>query len=389
MSTEALQDYQARPVRFAKETEGIARGKAIAGLLTHQDGCTATETLGLIRRMSAGVSMVELFQGRHALGHDTIPEQAIAVRHGLSSVIGTDLMTDLATVAIVAGTESEPDTTEGWTRVVPLPNFKDANVVVNDTVPRPGKLGRGGSAPFVSMTMATDSWKLTRFAAQFVIDEQDRIDTEHFDLWADALQEVGRSFARLKADMVYSLLLANSTTPDGTALFHADHDNLETAALGATALQTCRKNIAGRVLTDDSGVPSHLNLDGRYLICPPDLADSGRIIARSIIDGLQTVVVRGGSDLVVRSESRLGTAGVFDHVAEVIRTGTATNYLVAAPASQRPCILVGALDGRVQPTVSSFRLSNGQWGMGVQINLDLGVTAADYRGLCWSTGAGG
>ncbi|MHB8951809.1 MAG: phage major capsid protein [Pirellulaceae bacterium] len=390
MSAEALADYQAQPVHFAADTDGIKRGMYISNLLKTYETRPAAETMRLMRSQATGLTMCELFQGRHRLSHDTVPEPAIAVRHGLSSVDGIAAMTALFNVSIQAGTEAEVDSTEGWTRIVDIPNFKDANILVHDTVPRPSRLGRGDVAPHCSMSLTSDTWKLSRYATQFVLDDQDRIDTEHFGLWLDALELIGRSFARLKADLVYSVLLDSSTTtPDGTVVFHADHSNLEAGAMGSTSLQKCRSNIAGKVAYDDSGRPSHCNLDPRYVLCPPEIADNARVVARSIIDRNTSAIVRGGGDIIVRSESRLSAAGVWDPVNLVLRTGSTSNFLVAAPASQLPCVLVGGLGGKVAPTVSQFKLAEGQWGMGVSVHLDLGVTVADYRGLCWSTGLGG
>ncbi|MHB8955435.1 MAG: phage major capsid protein [Pirellulaceae bacterium] len=388
MSTDTISEPNQRPVADAGYANDPVRyGRQIAYLLENQQGRSASETLAMIRRVSPNLTMCDFARGLHHLHSSTIIEKHMAGRAALSSVSGVDALMALLNVAIVAGAEAEPDTTEGWTRVVPLPNFQDATFVTNDSVPRPGRLGRGDTAPHVSMTMSSDSWRLSRFAAMLVLDEQDLADTMHFDLFTDLVMQIGRGFARINADAVYSLLLQNPTTSDNVATFHATHGNLETAALAITALQTCRANIAGVVLQDDSGRPQHINLDPRFLIVPPDLADSARIIARSITDGVNTTVVRGGSDIIVRSESRLGTAGVVDPNTGDVYTGTATNYLLAAPASQRPCVLIGALNGQVTPTVSRFKLDQGQWGMGVAINLDLAVSVADYRGLCWSTGA--
>ncbi len=40
------------------------------------------------------------------------------------------------------------------------------------------------------------------------------------------------------------------------------------------------------------------------------------------------------------------------------------------------------------PVLRSYSLDQGQWGMGWDINMDIGAAAMDYRGLHHSTGAG-
>jgi hypothetical protein len=362
-------------------TEAVERGRKVADLLEHRAQRNPSEVWRDIRSWGRNLRTEEFFQGVHRLRSDTIPEPHMAVRTALSTAAGLDAMTSLIDVAIMAGNEAELDTTAGWTTTVDLPSFRAANILVPEDVPRPGRLGRGGTAPHVTMTATDGTWRLQRYALQLAIAEEDLRDTEHFDVFSEALNQLGRAFGRIRADLVYSLLLNGAaTTTDGVAIFDAAHGNTGTAALAGTSLDDGLAAIAGQVLTDEVGRAAHINLTPRYLIVPPALLYAAKSLAKLLQTG-------DGADLVVRSESRLSASGVYDPAGDVVRTGSATNWLLAAPATQRPSVLVGGLDGRVKPQLRTSRLDEGQWGVHVDATLDIGVTAADYRGLYWSTGA--
>lgn len=119
-------------------------------------------------------------------------------------------------------------------------------------------------------------------------------------------------------------------------------------------------------------------MEATYLLIPPALSYVALENARAREVQEQTIEVR--------TESRLSSTGSYDPTSETLFQGSDTNWLLAAPSTQRPSVIVAARDGVFTPRVRQFNLDRGQWGIGFDISLDLAVAITDYRGLYWSTG---
>ncbi len=204
------------------------------------------------------------------------------------------------------------------------------------------------------------------------------IDGSRIDFYAVALQEVGAAARRLIPDLVYSTLLANGNLADGKAIFHADRSNVGTPALSDTSLDAALAAVGNQVGADDRGDPVHLGLWPKFLTVPPDLFGLAKRLARAM--------ATGQGDLSVRAESRLGAAGVVDPEREVVATGLATNWLLSCPADAGPGVVLGALNGRVEPSIRHYALGAGEWGIGFDVVLDLACTVAGPRSLYFSNG---
>jgi hypothetical protein len=244
-------------------------------------------------------------------------------------------------------------------------------------------LARGGNAPHVTFTADGTNWKLSRYAAQAVVSEEDLLDDAPVRVLLTLGEQLGAAARRVVGDLVYSLLLANPTLADGTALFATGHANLGTgggSALDATSLGAGMAAIAAQVQRDVQERAIHVNGEGRFLVVPPQLAATARSIVRNVTLG-------DGHDLQVRVESRLGAAGVTDPDSGQTFAGTATNWLLCAKETATPSIVIGALDGRMEPRLTRFDLGQGEFGMGLAVNLDVAAAAVDHRGLYWSAGA--
>ena len=90
----------------------------------------------------------------------------------------------------------------------------------------------------------------------------------------------------------------------------------------------------------------------------------------------------------LRADNRIGVAGVTDPSSGTARTGTATNWFLAAGPIEGRTIEVGYLAGSGRmPSVRRFVLDRGKWGVGMDVKLDIGATVLDYPGLYKATGA--
>jgi hypothetical protein len=50
-------------------------------------------------------------------------------------------------------------------------------------------------------------------------------------------------------------------------------------------------------------------------------------------------------------------------------------------------VVLGTVNGKIEPTIRSFRLDQGQWGIGFDVQLSLAATVLDPKGLYFATGA--
>jgi hypothetical protein len=241
------------------------------------------------------------------------------------------------------------------------------------------RIGRGGQAPPLVIGTTYESWRLFKLAITAEIDETDIIDSgDSLDVMALSMKEIGAGFRRTVLDAIWGLILSNPTLADGDDLFSVTRGNLGTAVLGNTGLKAAYKSIGGAVrpISDNPAVFSHENISPAYLIVTPELMVAGcEMMATSDLP------------LKVRSESRLGESEFLDPRDETIRSGNGRNWLVGASAAT-PSIVLGLLNGKREPRVRRYNLTEGRWGLGLQVDLSIGVCAVDARPLYFSTGNG-
>ena len=255
------------------------------------------------------------------------------------------------------------------------------------------RLPRGSTARHAERTSAEETYKLARYAKQFVVDEQDIID-DRLNALMEMPTEMGEAAARLRPDLVYALLLANAALgADSIALFHASSHgaNKITTALAAAALKA---GITAMAKQTDNSV--NLNLRPRFLIVPHDLwftaaeiLKPAGVMAKGNTDVtmIPTYNSLGDEDITIIRDNRIGAAGVTDPATQTAYTGSAAYWFLSA--GPRRTLVVGYRSGTGRrPQVRSFILNQGQWGIGWDISHDIGTKALDFRGLFWSTGAG-
>ena len=324
--------------------------------------------------------------------HYRDPQEAIR-----AAVSGTSLNAVFSTsvnAAVIAGWEEEPDSTV-WCDVEDVADFKEQEDITLRATADLDKHPRGATAKHATMADDVETYKILRYSKQFVVDEQDLID-DRLGALMQMPRELGAAARRKRPDLVYSILLANAAlNATSGALFNSTaestsggHANLITAVLGSAGLKaglTAMKKhrMDGKVL----------NIAARYLLVPVDLEftamellTAGRLIMAGDTDAVQpdVNVLQGMAMPVV--DDRLGAAGVTDPITGTHYTGSATNWFLAA--ARRTVKVAYRRGTNRRPQLRSFALTQGQWGRGWDINLDIGAKAVDYRGLEKSAGTG-
>jgi signal peptide peptidase SppA len=317
-------------------------------------------------------------------GRDVPHGRAELIQAAFSGSALTAIFTTNVNTMILSTYSEAGDTTGGWTSSADVADFKTNERPRMSKGPNLKKLPRGGEADHLSRSDLAESYKIARYARQFVVDEQDIID-DSFNALADTPGEMGLAAARLRPDLVYAILLRNAALgADSVALFHASHLNLNTsAALASAKLIAC---IAALEKQRENGV--NLNLRASHLIVPSDLKHTGAELIRSatILLGADDETVRGSENtirsiesLTLVSDARLSN-GVTDPVDDSAQSGSTSTWYLASSMGHNIEVAYLRGTGRA-PQVRTFMLSKGKWGMGWDVKMDIGAKALDYRGM--------
>ena len=192
-------------------------------------------------------------------------------------------------------------------------------------------------------------------------------------------QRFGASVAALESDIVYGVLLSNPTLlTDSTALFHADHNNLDGtgAAISLTNVQTGRAAIWNQ--TGLSGRP--INVPPKFILVPPEL----ELLAWQLV----TMVTPNQSNQVTPDYIR-NMVVIVEPRLKQCANGAAGDanawYLIADPMTVDTieyAYLEGS-EGVYTETEDGFDVD----GMRVKVRHDFGAAAIDYRGMYKNVGA--
>ena len=319
-------------------------------------------------------------------GRSVPHDRSELIRRALSNASLAGIFTTSVNATLIASYETAPDTTD-WCAVTEVSNFQAQDYTQLGSMSGLKKHARGGTAQHATIADNTETYRVSRYTEQFQIDEIDIIN-DNLRALTKLPAELGAAAAELRPDLVYAVLLRNAALADGIALFHSSHNNLlgSGSAFDADAVQNAVTQMAKQ--TKDGRT---LNLSPTYLLVPPDL----RFKAEILIASTQRMIAAdsGGTynplqNLVqIRTENRIGVAGVIDPDTEQAYAGTATNYFLVADPAKNASIQVAYLIGSRQPQIRPFQLDRGQWGMGWDIKLDVGAAAVGYHGINKSTGA--
>lgn len=177
---------------------------------------------------------------------------------------------------------------------------------------------------------------------------------------------LGRAAKRTIEADAYAFLASNPVMSDGIALFHADHNNLESA--GAPTVATI--GAASDKMAVQKGVGGHDILDLRPAVF---LGNKANARAADVVVGSQ--FDPDSNNKLQRKNS------VYGEVSEIVGTGRIADdkwYLFADP-QDAPVIEVAFLDGITEPFLDQeegFTVDGTRW----KVRLDYGIAAIDFRG---------
>jgi len=342
----------------------------------------------------ASMSAVDLC--REALridARDCPHDRSEMIRAAFSGGALTNIFTTNVNAILLSTYMEAPDTTQGWVQEQDVADFRTQERPALNKGPSLSKLPRGSDgADHYSRSDRVESYKISRYAKQFTVDEQDIID-DWLGALSDTPVEMGLAARRLRPDLVYAIMLANPTlSATGVALFSASNASanlLTTASLQASKLKAAASAMR---LFKENGV--NLNLQPSHLIVPPTLEFTAYELVNStenIIAGTAGSVTERGNvnslqrlGLTVVSDARLEN-GVTDPNSNTAYSGSASTWWLVSDMAHT--IEVGYLRGTGRaPQTRSWKYDReGKYGMGWDVKMDIGAKAMDWKGFVQNT----
>lgn len=344
------------------------------------------------------LSMVDVCRAALAAEGKQIPVgYEDTIRAALSGGTLSSIFTTSVQATLLRAFEENGDSTIGLTNDVDVPNFKTNDRIRVSEAGGLKRLARGGTAEHDTISDAKESYKIARYAKQFVIDEQDMID-DNFQVLVDRPTFLGRAAARLRPELVWAILLLNGNLSDSVALFATGHGNIQTGGtspLSATSLKAAIKQMAKQkgVRTDVT-----LNLMAKYLVVPAALKYDAAVLLKSAENregNSGTATTNQGTynplrdeGLELRSDARIDNGFTDPSDGTTAVGGSALKWFLFCNPADCPTVEVGYLAGRSRrPSLRSFVLDRGAYGVGFDIVHDIGAKALDFRGMQYSAGA--
>lgn len=192
---------------------------------------------------------------------------------------------------------------------------------------------------------------------------------------------MGARAARKIDQLFFTRLMSNPTMEDGTALFHADHNNYVTG--GATALDIDALGTAIQLFLDQVDADDEpINVSAQYLLVPTDL----KITAAQLLNSV-TLLSVGDTDAqglptynAIRDENLELIAAPYLSNANYTGASSVAWYLFADPQVV-DTFEIGYLKGNRTPTIERGETDFDTLGVNFRVYYDLGVREQDWRGV--------
>jgi phage head maturation protease len=389
----SLDDFRATAIEaFAEagqtQTQGIGGPRATV-TADGQDRFRQGALLGLMGRAGmeggernefTGQTLSELARQSLHVSNATIPmdrTQMVGAAFTQSGAHGTsdfsNVLINLMGKAALKGWESAEETYELWTNEGVLTDFKPSRRVglgLMDALP---EVKEGANYKFGTVGDRGETITLATYGRMLRITRQ-AIINDDLMLFTKLPADMARAAKRTIGNLVYAVLTSNPNMSDGTALFHADHNNL--AASGAAPSVTTLSAARTAMMTQKEKADGDaLNIRPAYFIVPAALETSATELMNNVVN-----------PEAQKGHARNPIANMAQVVADArLDAHSATAWYLAAGKSF-DTIEVAYLDGNKTPFIEE----QAGWssdGVEVKVRMDAGVAPLEYRTLYKNAGA--
>lgn len=308
--------------------------------------------------------------GRPSAGMN--PNKILAAAHSTSDF--PFLLSGVASKALMHGFENEPASHKAWVKTVEVKDFKEIQRIQRSDAPGLLEVPEGAEYTEGSFGEKKEVYAVKTYGRLFSITRQAMINDD-LGAFTTLPQAFGASARRLEADHVYNILTANAAMADGTALFHADHNNLADTAAALSFATLSEGRAAMRKQLGTNG--ALLNILPAYLIVPASLEGDAESLLASLARPDQA------NPGVANSEFIRSLQLVVDPRLDL---DSETIWYLAGSNTQVDTIEMAYLEGQHG---LDYEEKEG-WevdGLSVKARLDFGTKAIDWRGFYMNPGA--
>ncbi|QFT81168.1 Putative signal peptide peptidase SppA [Roseovarius sp. THAF27] len=289
-----------------------------------------------------------------------------------------EVLADVANKSMLMAYQEAEETFEQFTKRTTLTDFKPTKRVGTGLFPDLSEVGEAGEFKYGTMGDFGETIALLTYGKLFAITRQ-AIINDDLGAFTTVPMKAGRAAKRKIGDLVFAVLNANAAMSDGTALFHADHNNLASsgaapsettidAALVAMAAQSPRGT--------DADSSATLNIQPKYLI-------SGYTHRSAVLAALMSEKTPDTTG----SKSQMRYNTVYQAAEPIFDNRVAGNaWYMAADPMTFDTIEVAYLDGVTEPYIDQ----QDGWtvdGTEFKVREDVGVKATAWEGLYKNAGS--
>lgn len=281
------------------------------------------------------------------------------------------LLANVANKAMMKGYDEADETFQVWTTAGSLPDFKVQSTVDLGSFPALRQVPEGGEYKYVTVGERREQRVLATYGERFMISRQ-AIINDDLDAFSRVPRKMGRAAIRTVGNLAYSVLTANANMADGTALFHANHGNLQGAGAITTATVDAMRVAMARQ-KDIGQTSGSLNIRMAYLIVPVTLQGTANVVRDSEFE----VVSAAPKNHTIPNSVR----NTFEVVSDARLDDASTSiWYGAASPGMHDTVVVDYLDGVQTPTLEQ----QAGWsidGAEFKVRMDASAKALDWKTL--------
>lgn len=283
-----------------------------------------------------------------------------------------NIVLNVANKTLRASYEAAPQTFKPFSRQVTAPDFKTIARVQLGDAPSLDKVNESGEFKRGTISDGKEQYQLATYGKVVAINRQTIINDD-LAAFTRLPEMFGRAAADLQSDTVWGIITANAAMGDGTALFHANHGNLDGSSTAITVASLGNGRAGMRKQKGLNG--RFINVMAKYLLVPASL----ETIAEQYVTQTNIIYTKSSdynpfaNKLQVIAEPRLDAASLL-------------SWYLAADPSQIDTIEYCFLEGQEGVYLES-RLGFDVDGLELKARLDFAAKAIDWRGMWKNAGA--
>jgi len=344
-------------------------------------GQMARMGLGGERNEFSGMTLAELARQSLEVSNVRAPHSRMEMVGAAFTQAGSHTSSDFANVlssiagkAALKGWEEAEETYQMWTSPGVLTDFKATKRVGLGLLDQLPEVAEGANYTYGTVGDRGESITLATYGRLLKVTRQ-AIINDDLALFASLPIKMGRAARRTIGNLCYAVLTGNPTMSDGTALFHADHNNLAGSGAVPSVATLGAGRAAMKTQVEASGGAA-LNISPAYFIVPAALETTANQLMNSLVDPTAT---KGQAMNPVGGMAQVVADGRLD-------AASATAWYLAANPAAFDTVEVAYLDGIQTPYIEEKTAWSSD-GVELKVRIDAGVAPLDFRSFYKNAGA--